>query len=125
MEAINERLRFGENFLETISHQVLEFQRTHDEELHQTILRHINYVLPMVQQIEHHFEEELKKTGLNTIERFTIEKAKAEYLLLIKALNEVYDAVKVHTNPAKEPVCESLKLKTFVEKNLNRCLINI
>jgi hypothetical protein len=119
MESINERLRFGENFLETVSHQVLEFQRTHNEELHQTLLRHINFALPMIQGIEHHFEEELKKTGLNTIERFTIEKAKAECLLLIKALTEIYDIVKVHTMPEnskKAPVCESLKLKIFVEK---------
>jgi hypothetical protein len=107
MESINEKLRFGEQFLETVSHQVHEFQRTHDEELHQTLLRHINIALPMIQGIEHHFEEELKKTGLNTIERFTIEKAKAECLLLIKALTQVYDVVRIHPLPkshTKAPV---------------------
>lgn len=100
METINEKIREAERFLERVSHQLVEFQTTKNEEVHAQIIRELNFVLPMLAGIEHHFDEELKKTGLNEFERFFIEKAKNEAILLKHALTLVENAVKVHTVPA-------------------------
>jgi uncharacterized protein YdhG (YjbR/CyaY superfamily) len=105
MESINEKIREAEQFLERISHQLIEFQTHHNEEVHAQIIRELNFVLPSLSGIEHHFDEELKKTGLNAFEKFFIQKAKSETLLLKQALTLIENAVKVHTMPAsKAPV---------------------
>jgi DNA-binding transcriptional regulator GbsR (MarR family) len=104
MEVINERIREGERFLEHLSHQLKEYQTSHKEEVREHIVRELNFILPLVKGVEQHFEQELKKTGLDMLERFTIEKARDEGLLVIKALTEVQKQVQVAVATTKAPV---------------------
>lgn len=104
MEVINERIREGERFLERLSHQLKEYQTSHKEEVREHIVREVNFILPLVKGVEHHFEQELKKTNLDMLERFTIEKARDEGLLVIKALTEVQKQVQVAVATTKASV---------------------
>jgi hypothetical protein len=104
MEVINERIREGERFLERLSHQLKEYQTSHKEEDRAHILREVNFILPLVRGVEHHFETELKKTGLDMLERFVIEKARDEGMLVIKALTEIEKQVSTPTGTTKSSV---------------------
>jgi hypothetical protein len=104
MEVINERIREGERFLERLSHQLKEYQTSHKEEDRAHILREVNFILPLVRGVEHHFETELKKTGLDMLERFAIEKARDEGMLVIKALTEIEKQVSTPTGTTKSSV---------------------
>jgi hypothetical protein len=89
MELINERIREGERFLERLTHQLKEYQTSKKEDERAHIEREVDFILPIVKGVEQHFEVELKKTGLDVLERFTIEKARDEGQLIIKALTEI------------------------------------
>jgi hypothetical protein len=104
MEVINERIREGEHFLERLTHQLKEYQTSHKEEDKAHILREVNFILPMVKGVESHFETELKKTGLDMLERFTIEKARDEGLLIVNALTEIQKQVSAPAVTNKSPV---------------------
>lgn len=93
MELINERIREGERFLEHLTHQLKEYQTSHKEEQREHIEREVDFILPIVKGVEQHFEVELKKPGLDMLERFSIEKARDEGQLVIKALTEIKKAV--------------------------------
>jgi hypothetical protein len=110
MEVINERIREGERFLERLSHQLKEYQTSHKEEDRAHILREVNFILPLVRGVEHHFETELKKTGLDMLERFAIEKARDEGMLVIKALTEIEKQVSTPTGTTKSSVCKLSKI---------------
>jgi hypothetical protein len=110
MEVINERIREGEHFLERLTHQLKEYQTSHKEEDKAHILREVNFILPMVKGVESHFETELKKTGLDMLERFTIEKARDEGLLIVNALTEIQKQVSAPAVTNKSPVCKLSKI---------------
>lgn len=104
MELINERIREGEQFLERLSHQLKEYQTSHKEEQREHIEREVDFILPIVKGVEQHFEVELKKPGLDMLERFSIEKARDEGQLVIKALTEIKKAVTKTTAVTKSSV---------------------
>ncbi len=110
MDIINERIREGERFLERLSHQLKEYQTSHKEEDRAHIEREVNFILPLLKGIEHHFETELKKTGLDVLERFATEKARDEALLLIKGLTEIQKQVSAPTGTTKSSVCKLSKI---------------
>ncbi len=106
MEVINERIREGERFLERLSVQLKEYQTSHKEEDRAHIEREVHFMLSLLTGVEHHFENELKKTGLDMMERFVTEKARDEAMLLIKALNEIQKQVVAPTGTTKSSVCK-------------------
>jgi len=100
MQVIDERIRNGERFVEHLSQQLVEYETTKKPETREHILREITFILPMVKGIEGHFEVELKKTGLDAIERYATERARDEAQLIIKTLGEIQAAVGAAPKPA-------------------------
>jgi hypothetical protein len=93
MEMVNERLRSAEQFLSHLSHQVLEFQTTKNEEVRKHIVQELEFVLPMVKAAEERIAVEMKKTGLDLIEKYEIQKVKAIADVALKVLTEVQTIV--------------------------------
>jgi hypothetical protein len=117
MEVINERIREGERFLERLSVQLKEYQTSHKEEDRAHIEREVHFILPLLTGVEHHFEQELKKTGLDMMERFVTEKARDEAMLLIKALNEILKGVAAPAGTTKSSVFFADTTKTVDYRN--------
>lgn len=93
MEMINERIRSGEAFIEHLAHQVKEFETTKNESVRVHIVSELEFILPLVKGADHYFENELKKTGLDLLEKYSVNKAKALADLIVKLLTEVQTLV--------------------------------
>jgi len=94
MEMINERIMEGERFLEHLNSQVLEFQKTKSEDIRTHVQGELDYIVPLVTSTDKYFTAELLKTGLDILERYSVEKAKAHCDSLIKALAAVQAIIK-------------------------------
>ena len=93
MEMVNERLRSAEQFLSHLSHQVQEFQATKKEDVREHIVHELEFVLPMLKAAEERIAVEMKKTGLDLIERYEIQKVKAICDVATRLLTEVQTMV--------------------------------
>jgi len=103
LEAINERIQQGEQFLERLVHQLKEYQTSKSAQLRDRILEDYNYITPLVQALDHHFQTELKRTDIDILQKFAYEKADAESKIILEALRSVKAEVdKVVANPATQ-----------------------
>jgi len=89
LELINERIREGEQFLSHLGHQLTEYQKTKDETLRVNIQKELEFILPLVKETDVILTAELKKTGLDLMERYSLEKAKSDADIVVKLLTEV------------------------------------
>lgn len=94
MEMINERIRSGEAFMEHLSHQLKEFQTTKKEEVREHIVKELDFIMPLLKGADQYFTNELKKTGLDMLEKYSVNKAKQTVDLLVKLFTEVETQVK-------------------------------
>lgn len=97
MEMINERIRSGEAFMEHLSHQLKEFQTTKKEDVREHIVKELEFIMPLLKAADQYFVTELKKTGLDMLEKYSVNKAKQTVDLLVKLFTEV------QTQVAKKP----------------------
>jgi len=97
MEMINERIRSGEAFMEHLSHQLKEFQTTKKEDVREHIVKELEFIMPLLKGADQYFATELKKTGLDMLEKYSVNKAKNTVDLLVKLFTEV------QTEVAKKP----------------------
>jgi len=65
--------------------------------LRQQLIKELDSIISGLKIAEQRLETELMKTGLNTIEKFIVNKAKDETQLLILTLTGLENTVKGHT----------------------------
>jgi len=68
-----------------------------NEDLRQKIVNELEATITILKQEEQRAEIELMKTGLNTVNKFHLNKAKDDIQLLIKTLTALENTVKGHT----------------------------
>jgi DNA-binding transcriptional regulator GbsR (MarR family) len=93
MELINERIREGERFLEKLSAELKEYQTSKKEADRAHIESEVQFILPLLKNVQHYFETELKKPNLDTLEKYSVEKARDDAVILTEALTEIEKAV--------------------------------
>ena len=93
LEWVNERIREGERYLEKISHQLDDWKKTHNETERVRIATEVEMVLGSVKASLSRFETELKNPNLNLLEKYSLEKVKAEGDVVLKLLTEVQKTV--------------------------------
>ena len=93
LQMIDERIKSGEAFIEHLAHDYKEFQAHKQEDTRQHIVKELEFILPLVKGADQYLVGELAKKGLDLLESYTIQKAKATADLVIKLLTEVQTVV--------------------------------
>lgn len=93
LEWVNEKITESEKSLERINQLMIEYKKKHTESLRKQIYNEVDYILVEVKKSLKGFDKELKKTGLNLLERYTLLKTESTGQTIIKLLTEVQKLV--------------------------------
>ncbi len=87
----------GDGMLLGLQRQLVEYQKSKSADVKAAIVREVDGILPLLKMALDHATNELKRTDLDTIERFLYEKSADEATLLIKHYTAIETAVKATT----------------------------
>jgi hypothetical protein len=84
----------GDGMLLGLNKQLQEYQKSKNADIKAHVAHEVDRILPLLKMAEEHAQHELKRTDLNSLERFLYEKSQDEVALLIKHYTAIETAVK-------------------------------
>jgi len=131
-QTIEEHIVRADGALLGLNRQLEEYTKTKSADLKARILSEIELMKPFLTLAEENAQRELKRTDLDTLERFLYEKAADEIALLLKHYNQIETAVNAKpvnfiffADPSAAPVVDwrsqyDQLLFAFIEENVKR-----